>query len=116
LDVTAAFGSEEAFKILTKELNESRYANYESTLSSVRDKIKQFSQSAWNANLYQDWLNVLQALVKEPDGGSPSFTKTSAWKRKQLNAALGSWVNLVMKRLPLLNNCRRMRRGRFMNS
>ena len=94
LDVTAAFGSEEAFKILTKELNESRYANYESTLSSVRDKIKQFSQSAWNANLYQDWLNVLQALVKEPDGGSPSFTKTSAWKRKQLNAALGSWVNL----------------------
>jgi hypothetical protein len=94
LDVMAGLGSDEAFKILINELHEGQHANYEKKLTNVRDKIRQFPLSAWNANLYQDWLYALQALVKEPDGESPSFAKTSAWKRKQLNAALGSWVNL----------------------
>ena len=94
LDVMAGLGSDEAFKILINELHEGQHANYENKLTDVRNKIRQFPLSAWNANLYQDWLYALQALVKEPDGESPSFTKTSAWKRKQLNAALGSWVNL----------------------
>jgi hypothetical protein len=94
LDVMAGLGSDEAFKILINELHEGQHANYENKLTDVRDKIRQFPLSAWNANLYQDWLYALQALIKEPGGQSPSFAKTSAWKRKQLNTALGSWVNL----------------------
>lgn len=94
LDIMAAFGSQEARTILLDELKEGRYPNYEKSLANVTDKIGRFSRSAWDANLYQNWLDTLGTLVREPDAKSPSFTKTAAWKRKQLNTALGSWVNL----------------------
>lgn len=94
LDIMAAFGSQEARKILLDELKEGRYPNYEKSLTNATDKISKFSRSAWDVNLYQNWLDALGTLVREPDAKSPAFTKTSAWKRKQLNTALGSWVNL----------------------
>lgn len=94
LDIMAAFGSLEARKILLDEFKEGRYPNYEKALANVTDKIGRFSRSAWDANLYQNWLDALGTLVREPDAKSPAFTKTAAWKRKQLNTALGSWVNL----------------------
>lgn len=94
LDLMAAFGSQEARKILLNELQQGNYPNYEKSLDKVTDKIGRFSRSAWDANLYQNWLDALATLVREPDARSPAFTKTAAWKRKQLNSALGSWVNL----------------------
>ncbi len=94
LDLMAAFGSQEARKILLNELQQGNYPNYEKSLDKVTDKISRFSRSAWDANLYQNWLDALGTLVREPDAKSPAFTKTAAWKRKQLNSALGSWVNL----------------------
>ena len=90
----AAFGSDEALKILIEELKEGQYANYEKTLLKVKGEIEKLSRNIWNASLYQSWLYTLDALIQKPSKGSPIFTKTSAWKRKQLNAALGSWVNL----------------------
>jgi len=94
LDIMAAFGSQEARKILLDELKEGRHPYYEKSLANVTEKIARFSRSAWDANLYQNWLDALGTLVREPDAKSPAFTKTTAWKRKQLNTALGSWVNL----------------------
>lgn len=94
LDIMAAFGSSEARKILVDELKENQYKNYEKRLAMVTEKIGAFPSDAWEASLYQNWLHALNALVIEPPSGSPSFTKTSAWKRKQLNTALASWVNL----------------------
>jgi len=94
MDIMAAFGSDEARKILMEELKENRYANYEKRLAEVTAVVGRFPRSAWDANLYQNWLDALATLVKEPSAGAPAFTKTAAWKRKQLNTALGSWVNL----------------------
>jgi hypothetical protein len=94
LDIMAAFGSQEARKILLDELQEGRYPNYVKILDNVTNKIGRFSRSAWDANLYQNWLDALSTLVQKPDAKNPAFTKTSAWKRKELNTALGSWVNL----------------------
>jgi hypothetical protein len=94
LDIMAAFGSSEARKILVDELKENQYKNYEKRLAMLTEKIGALPSDAWEASLYQNWLHALNALVIEPPSGSPSFTKTSAWKRKQLNTALASWVNL----------------------
>ncbi len=94
MDIMAAFGSHEARKILLEELKQGRYANYEKRLAEVTATVGRFPRSAWDANLYQNWLDALATLVREPPSGSPAFTKSSAWKRKQLNTALGSWVNL----------------------
>ena len=94
MDIMAAFGSGEAKTILIEELKEGRFANYEKRLDEVARRIKQFSQNVWDQNIYHNWLDTLSILIKDPPERSPEFTKTKAWKRKQLNTALGSWVNL----------------------
>ena len=94
MDIMAAFGSNEAKKILLDEFKEGRFANYEKKLDDVNKTIEQFSQDVWSQNLYQVWLGLLNNIIKEPPADSPDFTHSKAWQRKQLNTALGSWVNL----------------------
>ncbi len=94
MDIMAAFGSQEAKKILVEELKENRYENYEKKLSQVTAKIAQYPDSVWDRNLYNSWLALMKLLVQDPSDTTPEFTKTKAWKRKNLNTALGSWVNL----------------------
>jgi hypothetical protein len=93
LDIMATFGSSEARIILVEELKEGRFANYEHHLDRVTGLVKNFPRSAWDANLYQSWLDLMGSLTREPET-APPFMKTAAWRRKQLNTALGSWVNL----------------------
>lgn len=94
LDIMAAFGSLEARNILVSELKENRYKDYERYLDGLTVKIGNFSREAWDSSVYQIWLDTLKILVTDSPEGSPPFTQGKAWKRKQLNAALGSWVNL----------------------
>jgi Tol biopolymer transport system component len=94
MDIMAAFGSEEAKKILLDELKEGRFENYEKKLNELTSKIGHFSQNVWDQNLYHIWLDTLSTLLKKPPSNAPDFTHSRAWKRKQLNTALGSWVNL----------------------
>ncbi len=94
LDTMAAFGSTEAKKILIEDLKENRFENYEKRLDSVTGKIASFSDSVWDHDLYHSWLALTRLLVQEPPGAAPAFARTTAWKRKNLNTALGSWVNL----------------------
>ena len=94
LDIPAAFGSTEARRILLEELDEGRFERYAETLDATAEKIRHFSPDTLQGNHYQEWLSLLAALVAEPAANSPSFVKTAAWRRKNLNTALGSWVNL----------------------
>ncbi|MBN1473708.1 MAG: DUF3160 domain-containing protein [Syntrophaceae bacterium] len=93
LDIMAAFGSDEAKKILLEEFKEGRFENYEKKLNEITDKISRYSADSREANTYHNWLDMFNSLIKEPPN-APEFTKTKAWKRKQLSTALGSWVNL----------------------
>jgi len=93
LDIMAALGSQEARRILVDELKEGTYANYERHLDRVAGLVKGYSRSVWDASLYQNWLDLMATLARDPEN-APPFMKTSAWRRKQLNTALGSWVNL----------------------
>ena len=101
LDIMAALGSAEARKILVEELQEGQYANYERHLDRVAGVVNGFSRSVWDANLYQNWLDLMGSLAREPEN-APAFTKTAAWKRKQLNTALGSWVNLRFETIAMV--------------
>ncbi|RPI76518.1 MAG: DUF3160 domain-containing protein [Desulfobacteraceae bacterium] len=93
MDIMATLGSEEAKRILLDEFKEGRFENFENQLDRARDKIKGFPQSIWEQTLYLQWLDLFQVLLNDPEK-APAFTKTKAWKRKQLNTALGSWVGL----------------------
>jgi hypothetical protein len=94
MDIMAAFGSQEAKKILVDEFKENKYENYVKKLDQVTAQIAQYPDSVWNRNLYNSWLGLTKMLMQEPAATAPEFTKTIAWKRKNLNTALGSWVNL----------------------
>jgi len=93
MDIMGALGSEEAKNILLNEFKEGRYKNYGKKLNELSLQIKQLPADSWNADIYQNWLEMFSALIDEPVNG-PEFTKSKAWKRKQLNTALGSWVSL----------------------
>lgn len=95
LDVPAAFGSQEAYKILG-DLGETKYANYAEQMDKVRGQIKGLPTSQWTENLYWSWLHTFRPLLspKAPDSGYPSFMTNDAWTRKDLNTVLGSWTEL----------------------
>lgn len=40
----------------------------------------------------ESYVDVLRALNQEPDSRAPAVMRSEAWKRKQLNATLGSWT------------------------
>ncbi len=94
LDLLGALGSSEAKEILLKELGDGRFNNYENKLAALSQQIGKYSRDVWEQNIYNEWLDTLSTLVAAPEEKAPDFVKTKAWKRKQLNTALGSWVNL----------------------
>jgi hypothetical protein len=95
LDVPAAFGSQEAYKILS-DMGETKFANYPEQMDKVRGQIKGLPTSQWTENLYWSWLYTFRPLLapKAPDSGYPSFMTNDAWTRKGLNTVLGSWTEL----------------------
>jgi hypothetical protein len=99
LDIPAAFGSEEAYKVLDEmdEVNcPFRCVNYPEQMEKVRGEIAGLPNSQWTENLYWSWLYTFRPLLstKAPDSGYPSFMTNQAWTRKNLNTVLGSWTEL----------------------
>lgn len=50
--------------------------------------------SDWNRNFYLGWLYSLKGLIARFPEGYPSFMRTEAWEKKELNAVLSSWTDL----------------------
>ncbi len=93
LDVMAILGSARAKAILIQE-GDTDYVNYWLRFNKLKNEFDAFSISDWNRNLYWGWLYSLQALISEFEEGYPNFTRTEAWEKKELNAALASWTEL----------------------
>ena len=99
LDIPAAFGSEEAYKVLDEmgEVNcPFRCVNYPKQMEKVRGEIASLPNSQWTENLYWSWLYTFRPLLepRAADSGYPSFMTNQAWTRKNLNTVLGSWTEL----------------------
>ncbi len=50
--------------------------------------------NSWTQNLYWAWLYALQPIVAPKGESYPSFMRTQAWARKDLQTALASWTEL----------------------
>lgn len=94
LDFFAALGSDEAFNILVHEMNEARYAGYDSQMAKVQHEIAALGEDSWTQNLYWAWLYALQPLIEPKGAAYPPFMQTQAWARKDLHTALASWTEL----------------------
>ena len=93
LDLFAVLGSVEAEKILNAE-NDTKFAGYEEQFIKLKDEAEKEKKKGWLRDLYNGRLWLLQSLIEDPPSTVPDFMKSKAWKKKQLNTALGSWTEL----------------------
>ncbi len=93
LDIFAAMGSEEAYGILD-EMDETHYENYDQQMTKIRGEIAALEIDSWTQNLYWAWLYSFQPLIEVKYEGYPAFMRNTAWTRKDLHTALGSWTEL----------------------
>lgn len=94
LDIPAAMGSTEALNILTEMGETTKYREYSDVMNKMQTYVKAIPQENWTQNLYWGWLHVLRSLIGEKPNGYPTFMRSSAWTRKELNTYLGSWTEL----------------------
>ncbi len=94
LDVMAVLGSEEALKLLGDRYNELDDPSYAASIDSLKREFEALPAADWAQNLYYNWLYCLAPLLEPKGVGYPSFMRDSAWRRKELATALGSWAEL----------------------
>ncbi|MBM4074099.1 MAG: DUF3160 domain-containing protein, partial [Planctomycetes bacterium] len=63
-------------------------------LQVIDDSMPLFKAENEGKNLYYSWLNVLKALLDEPESDAPAFMRSDAWQRKSCNTVLASWAQL----------------------
>jgi len=93
LDIFAAMGSEEAYRLLD-EMGETQYPKYIEQMDKVRGEIAALEMDSWTQNLYWSWLYTFRPIIATKDEAYPAFMRTQAWAHKDLHAALGSWTEL----------------------
>ena len=93
LDVMAALGNDEAFKLLEPEI---RNYNYASNLWSATQFVESCSPGFWQRDAYNIWLDSIRELDQDVTDhpNMPEVMKAEAWQRKQLQTQLASWAEL----------------------
>ena len=95
LDVFAVLGSEEAQSILVDYYNQAaNYPDYLPAIAELKDFFSNHEEQAWAQNLYWNWLYTLDPLLWVKGNGYPFFMRNTAWLKKDLYTALGSWAEL----------------------
>ncbi len=94
LDVMAALGSAEAYRLLTETYGQQQYAKWDEQLRVIKQEFTERAPEIWPENLYTGWLESLQQVMTKPDEKAPAFMRSRPWALKSLNAALGSWTEL----------------------
>jgi len=96
LDIANILGSEKAEEVLDKHYNNNRnrYCNYENKTLELKNLVDSYSEKDWTRNLYNTWLWMLQAVLKEKPEGYPTWMRSDIWKLKDLITFLSSWAEL----------------------
>jgi len=95
LDVMGVLGSERAYDLLINTYKtDKKWSEYPSRFSKLKKRFAAVTGEKWRSNMYYGWLWVLKSFTGTYGNGYPSFMRTTAWKDKSLNTALGSWAEL----------------------
>jgi hypothetical protein len=97
LELMAALGSQTARQSI-QSLGETSYRTTPVEIARIQKQVQQQSEDQWSSTLHGAWLHVLQALLAEKSQIEPpvypASMRTPAWAYKDLNSALGSWVEV----------------------
>lgn len=97
LDVMGVMGSDTAENLLFNYYKpQATWPAYETEYAKLKKEVAGYTPNTWGDNLYNGWLWSIQEALTEFDAasGMPFFMTTDAWKKKSLNAALGSYTEL----------------------
>lgn len=76
-------------------IQNSAYVNYENKANDLKKEIAKFDIYTWNNNIFWSTLDTSKKLFEYPSDKKPVFMKSNKWeKEKDINTALGAWVNL----------------------
>lgn len=75
-------------------LSNTEYSNFAEAQKSIDDKLAKFTKYSWQNNIYWSTLNTLGVFLNTPKQSLPVFMRSDIWQDKDLNTALGAWVNL----------------------
>ncbi len=93
LDLFAALGSDEAYKLLQQQ-GETQYKNYPEQMQKVKGQLANINTDTWTQNLYWAWIYNLKPFAETKAEGYPKFMQNQAWQRKALITGLASWTEL----------------------
>ncbi len=89
LDVTAILGSQTALDIMSVDQRD--FAENQKRLINA---INSLPLEVWLRDIRSSWLYALFPLLEEKGNMYPAYMRTSFWSYKELNSALGAWVEL----------------------
>jgi len=73
----------------------SNYIHYDFRINKLHEQISGFNRYTWNNNVYWIILDLNKILLTYNNESLPIFFQQDLWKQeKDINTALGSWVNL----------------------
>lgn len=76
-------------------LQNTGYTNYPERISELRGELGKFDKHTWNKNVYWFTLDIAGKILSEKGKQFPVFMQGDAWQQnKDVNTALGGWVNL----------------------
>jgi hypothetical protein len=93
LDVMAALGSNAADDAL-RAAGETGYQNYTQQMKKLKQAVTSTSQEQWFSRFSSGWLYTFVSQLTNKTGAYPQIMRSEAWRYKDLNSALGSWVEL----------------------
>lgn len=89
----AVLGSRAAKDILQKN-KDTAFAGYDEQFEMLRKEYISLESDIWRRDLYWARFDAARSILIEPVEDVPFFMKSGAWRKKQLNTALGCWSEL----------------------
>jgi hypothetical protein len=97
LEEMAVLGSQTARQAI-QSMGETAYRTNPTEITRIQELVQQQSEAQWSSTVHGAWLHALQALLAEKSQIEPpvypAYMRTPIWAYKDLNSALGSWVEI----------------------
>lgn len=78
-------------------LTNSNYKNYQSQINEIKTALGKFNAYDWHENNYWTTLDIINKnLLLANHQPGPVYVSNQAWQEKEVNTALGIWLNLAI--------------------
>lgn len=83
------------------------YSGFDQAYQYLKTELDKFNDYSWLNNTYWSTLHSLNIFLNTPKNSLPVFMNTEDWQKKDINTALGAWVNLHLPADKLVLNSTR---------